>query len=570
MKDLIDFLNEALPWEGKIAKQFKCNMGEALLLREFCRLYVNGTFSVECYDIVSGIFNKEANDSSYKYLNGLDDIKSLFDKGLIVKANSFKKSFAKSKSSLAMLQDNFALSKSFLELLEFKPCDLGAIKASPYIDLSDYLKDEFNRIKLYEKSAFISHIDEELLKYINDFEKYIKNRLKLSKFSNTIKTIFEENSLNKKEQIIFLALLKKEYEEAEEACDQETLLKLITTKESEYLKNKKLIADNSKLIKNNIIYCIEFFDNFKSMLKNFFLTDEILDKLINIKKADKSEKNKLQALIKEENIFELLEPNIDINNVILPKETKEVLDNILKQQDKIVLDRLKRWGISKSISTKIIFYGPPGTGKTMSALALAKAMKKNILSFDCSKILDKYVGESEKNVRKIFDTYKNIVARSNQSPILLLNEADQFLSTRVEGFSASDKMHNQMQNIFLEQIENFNGIIIATTNFLESFDTAFSRRFEYKIEFKKPDFKARLQIWKNSMPKNAILAYIDFEKLANYNLSGAQIIMVIKNTALKVATTDDGIFHMQDFISFIEKELNSSFDNKKIVGFNNG
>lgn len=300
------------------------------------------------------------------------------------------------------------------------------------------------------------------------------------------------------------------------------------------------------------------------------MSDEILERIVNFKEPKKDKKIRLESALKEQDIFELIEPNTDINDVIMPQKTKELLQNILKQQDKTVLERLHRWGIktNKNIEAKIIFYGPAGTGKTMSALSLAKSMKKAVLSFDCSKILSKYVGESEQNVRKIFDTYKNIAANCKQSPILLLNEADQFLSTRVESSGGADKMHNQMQNIFLEQIEKFDGVIIATTNFLESLDTAFSRRFEYKIEFKKPDYKDRVEIWQRALPKNASFDdEFSIENVANYELSGAQIIMVVKNTALKAAISKDGVFKMKDFLECIQKELNSSFDNAKIVGF---
>ena len=111
-----------------------------------------------------------------------------------------------------------------------------------------------------------------------------------------------------------------------------------------------------------------------------------------------------------------------------------------------------------------------------------------------------YVGESEKNVRAIFDKYYDLRKKSKTEPILLLNEADQFLSARTtSSASGSEKMHNQMQNIFLEQIERFDGILIATTNLLESLDKAFSRRFNYKIEFKKPNLKQRLQLWEKTI-----------------------------------------------------------------------
>ncbi len=113
-----------------------------------------------------------------------------------------------------------------------------------------------------------------------------------------------------------------------------------------------------------------------------------------------------------------------------------------------------------------------------------------------------YVGESEKNVRGIFDKYYEIRDKSKVEPILLLNEADQFLSSRTTSSgSGSEKMHNQMQNIFLEQIERFDGILIATTNLLESLDKAFSRRFNYKIEFKKPNFEERKELWEKLLQK---------------------------------------------------------------------
>ena len=257
--------------------------------------------------------------------------------------------------------------------------------------------------------------------------------------------------------------------------------------------------------------------------------------------------------------------------MVLNEKTKELLGAILKQVDKKVLARLNSWGIKnrRGIDAKIIFYGEPGTGKTMSAIGLAKSLKKQILSFDCSKILSKYVGESEQNVRKIFDTYKEICKKSKSEPVLLLNEADQFLSTRVESSSGAEKMHNQMQNIFLEQIERFEGVLIATTNFLQSLDSAFSRRFDYKIEFKKPDFKQRLAIWRKILPENANFEEnFSLERLAEFNLSGAQIVLVLKNTALKVAVKDDAIFTFDDFKTTIERELNSAFGEDKRVGFN--
>ncbi|ECZ3735306.1 ATP-binding protein [Campylobacter coli] len=570
MVRLKEFLSLKNIEESQIYKELKCSKNEALILRELCKNYVISISSINAFTLLTGIFGSE----KYSYLDTLEDLKRLIERGFINQNSGFFKNIESNKSQnliLSLLQSELSLSEYFLEFLEAKP-RLNLDKKEAYGEYLEYLKDEFMRVELYERLSFIrsSTYSDELKAQIKLYEKHIKERLKKSKFYNILADIFKEYSLEYKEQIIFLALLKEEYTLSNEnsvSREMNSLLSLVSENDLEKHKNKSLLQENAPLL--NLIEYDEYLNAFGDISKSFFITDEILQRIINFE-PKQNKKIKIESVLKDQDIFELIEPSIDINDIIMPQNTKELLENILKQQDKKVLERLNSWGIksNKNIEAKIIFYGPAGTGKTMSALAMAKSMKKTVLSFDCSKILSKWVGESEQNVRKIFDTYKNIVQTCKQSPILLLNEADQFLSTRVESSSGSDKMHNQMQNIFLEQIERFSGVIIATTNFLESLDSAFSRRFDYKIEFKKPDFKDRLKIWEKFLPKKALFEKdFDINILSNYELSGAQILMVVKNTALKVAVSQDGVFKMQDFIESIQKELNSSFDKSKIVGF---
>ncbi|EPQ7511748.1 AAA family ATPase [Campylobacter jejuni] len=570
MEKLKNFLSLKNIEDTQIYKELKCAKNEALILRELCRNYVVSISSINAFTLLSTIFGND----KYLYLDALEDLKKLIERGFVNQNSSFFKSLENNKTqtlTLALLQSELSLSEYFLEFLEAKP-RLNFEKQEAYADYLEYLKDEFARIQLYERLSFIqkSAYNSEIKNQIKLYEKHIKERLKKSKFYNVLADIFKEYNLEHKEQIIFLALLKEEYALSNESSisrEMNSLLSLISENDLERHKNKKLLQENAPLL--NLIEYDEYLNAFGDISKSFFIIDEILQRIINFE-PKQSKKIKIESVLKDQDIFELIEPSTDINDIIMPENTKELLENILKQQDKKVLERLHSWGIksNKNIEAKIIFYGPAGTGKTMSALAMAKSMKKSVLSFDCSKILSKWVGESEQNVRKIFDTYKNIVQTCKQGPILLLNEADQFLSTRVDGSSGSDKMHNQMQNIFLEQIERFSGVIIATTNFLESLDSAFSRRFDYKIEFKKPDFKDRLKIWEKFLPKKALFEKdFDINILSNYELSGAQILMVVKNTALKVAVSKDGVFKMQDFIESIQKELNSSFDKSKIVGF---
>ena len=573
MRFLIEFIGGEQ--NSKISSLIKCSQNEAKILRHLSKNYVEGTPQSSVYDVLCVVFGSE----EYKFLAGLADVKNLLESGWIMQGFSiFKNPNADGAGSnlLGLLHSEISLSPLFLKILEEGEFGLTLPAVAPYADHLDYLKDQFLRVELYGKLSFFSKnvssdAKNRLEKDVKELEAIIEKRLNLSKISISVEQIFKDNALNDKEQLIFLALLKEEYVgETDANRDLNALVGILSADEFERIKNRALLDEGSKLIENSLIDYDESLNAYGGFSRTFYITDEILQSVMHPKTQSKSKKLALETLVKEQEIFELIEPSTDINDVVLDVKVKELLDAILKQVDRRVLARLSNWGIKsrKNVDAKIIFYGPPGTGKTMSALSLAKSLKKQVLSFDCSKILSKYVGESEQNVRKIFDTYKEICAKSKSEPVLLLNEADQFLSTRVEGGSGADKMHNQMQNIFLEQIERFEGVLIATTNFLQSLDSAFSRRFDYKIEFIKPDFNGRLAIWRKILPENASFEDgFSVERLAEFNLSGAQIVLALKNTALKVAIKDDGIFTFEDFKTTIERELNSSFGEDKKMGF---
>nr|WP_314538236.1 ATP-binding protein [uncultured Campylobacter sp.] len=575
MKYLLDFLNQDLK-KSKIYELIKYGDEEGEILKYLSKAYVQGTANMSVFELLGAVFGTQ-NDKQLLYLKF---IKNLLDSGWIVQNYSLFKipestQRASAQGLLSLLHSEISLSATFLKILEDGNADINLPELTPYEDHLEYLKDQFLKVELYSKAAIFGDGSSDAKKRINEqiseLTKRINERVKLSKISLKIEQIFKENSLDEKEQIIFLALLKEEYAgDFENGRDLNTLVGLISKDELERIKNRTLLEDGSRLIEGILIDYDEVLNAYGNVSKSFFINEEILQSIMHPKNDKNSKKIKIESLVKEQEIFELIEPVTSLEDVVLNEKTKQLLSTILKQVDKKVLARLSSWGIKtrKNIDAKIIFYGEPGTGKTMSAVGLAKSLKKQILSFDCSKILSKYVGESEQNVRKIFDTYKEICKKSGSEPVLLLNEADQFLSTRVESSSGAEKMHNQMQNIFLEQIERFEGVLIATTNFLQSLDVAFSRRFDYKIEFKKPDFNGRLAIWRKILPENASFED-DFsvERLAEFNLSGAQIVLALKNTALKVAIKDDGIFTFEDFKTTIERELNSSFGEDKKMGF---
>ena len=180
----------------------------------------------------------------------------------------------------------------------------------------------------------------------------------------------------------------------------------------------------------------------------------------------------------------------------------------------------KGWGLGFTC----LFYGAPGTGKTESVLQLARETGRDIMQVDISSVRTKWYGETEKLVKKVFTDYKDFVAQSAKTPILLFNEADAILSVRSElgaDSTSCTKTENAIQNILLQEMETFDGILIATTNLTNNLDAAFERRFLYKIKFEKPDLEAKSEIWRSLMPS---LTTDDALILASeYDFSGGEI-----------------------------------------------
>jgi len=575
LKHLIDFIESKDVAKTSIFGHLKCTKEEAKLIQYICKRYVSGLEEISALQILQDNFGSDG----YTYLKKLGLVKNLLDLGWLIQV-SFGQVKAHESSKLELLSASVTPSISLLRLLEEGSLEIYLPAVKPYTDHLEYLQDQFDMVTLLHNIATFKQgfADNSLsigrLKNkLTLLTQRIEERVKMTEAPIVVEEFFKEKDLDEKEKRIFLALLKEEYSGGEgQFRDMNTLIELISFDEYEKIKNRALLEDGAKLITDDIIDYEEILNMFGGVSRAFYLQEEVMQRIIHPKKKKKVTKLKLDALVEEQDLFEYLKPSTTLDDVVLHPKTRETLNNVVKQVDKDVFKKLKEWGIKdkrKGIDARIIFYGAAGTGKTMTAVSLAKTLKRPILSFDCSKILSMYVGESEKNVRKIFDDFKDLSKKAKVEPILLLNEADQFLSARSEGAgSSADKMHNQMQNIFLEQIEKFEGILIATTNLLGNIDKAFSRRFNYKIEFKKPGRKQRLRLWQFMLPEGADYdESFDMKLLAQHELTGGQINLIIKNTAYKVAVRDESVFSNQDFLEEIEKELGSSFEGTKSMGF---
>lgn len=246
---------------------------------------------------------------------------------------------------------------------------------------------------------------------------------------------------------------------------------------------------------------------------------------------------------------------------------KEQIQRISKMLDernlKGVQQRLKEQGMREGIN--IIFYGAPGTGKTESCLQLARGTGRDILMVDVSKLKDKYVGNSEKQVRGLFRYYRELVKHSEKAPILLFNEADAIFGVRIKNVEHSaDKMNNTLQNIILQEMETLPGILIATTNLETNLDPAFERRFLMKVKFEMPDAGAREQIWKIMLPE---LSEKDAEVLAEkYVFSGGQIENITRKSLINYII-EGSKATMEDIAKYCDEECLVRKNIKKTIGF---
>lgn len=223
--------------------------------------------------------------------------------------------------------------------------------------------------------------------------------------------------------------------------------------------------------------------------------------------------------------------------------------------------RMKDKGLRSGFTC--LFYGSPGTGKTETVYQIARESGRDLFIVDVSQIKSCWVGESEKNIKDVFDKYRACVREGDNIPILLFNEADAIFGIRQQGAErAVDKMENSIQNIILQEMEDLDGILIATTNLTENLDKAFERRFLYKVRFEKPSIEVKRQIWKSMMPDitDANAAYL----ADKFELSGGQIENVARKKTIQniLSGTEPAI---EDLIKYCcEEEIGANKERRRI------
>lgn len=239
------------------------------------------------------------------------------------------------------------------------------------------------------------------------------------------------------------------------------------------------------------------------------------------------------------------------NDIVIPINTTEKMHSVCNQiryRDTV----LNEWGfgfkLNRGKGTAVLFHGESGTGKTMAAEVIANELGRELYRVDLSTVVDKYIGETEKNLSRIF------AEAEKGDCILLFDEADALFGKRSEVNDSRDRYANIEVNYLLQRLEAFDGLTILATNLRRNLDQAFLRRFKYIIEFPFPDIEMRQEIWRRSIPIATPIDEVDFAGLARISATGGTIANAVINGAFTCASRDE-LLSTSALLSAMRSEL---------------
>ncbi len=291
------------------------------------------------------------------------------------------------------------------------------------------------------------------------------------------------------------------------------------------IKYKRSIKEERcPLFKHNFI---EFADSFLNQMNFVQLTPDTFEMLLggNADNSQRVVKPTMGILISPDSI----EEETLFYNTEEEEQIKTLFNAFEEENFQNLVTNMKANKMKAGFT--VLLHGHPGTGKTASVKQMAKATGRSIFLVEIEKVHSKWVGESEKNVAKIFQEYQRCKKVLDKTPILLFNEADAILGKRISVKSSVDQMNNSMQNLLLQNLEDFEGIFIATSNLADQLDSAFDRRLLYKVKFAKPTQSIREQILREAFSElsNETINSIN----GNYLLTGGQIHNIKKKLLVK-------------------------------------
>jgi len=403
-------------------------------------------------------------------------------------------------------KDNFALTDEGLRLLYGEDAALYGVKNGPL--------DRYGFVEAMEKAV-------ERTKDVQNHEWTLTRKvLKMETANSKLSFIGELGSLSTLDRLTFYLVANAFTKDT--CLDLDELDNLYDKHDAFRVKNS-LYAETHPLQKQDLVETVKsgFFNETCICLtdtgKELFLGDDMKFYVNNATKKDMIACDKIQ-----------------MKRLFFDSKTESQLQlvrNSLEDKNYHALrDRLKEKKMNEGIA--VLLYGAPGTGKTESVLQIARETGRDVMHVDISQTKSCWFGESEKKIKEIFRNYRRMCKQSKRMPILLFNEADAVFSKRKEADSSNvTQTENAIQNIILEEMERLDGILVATTNLADNLDSAFERRFLFKIRYERPSTDAKRQIWRDKMPS---LSEEDARALAEtYNFSGGEIDNIVRKVTMK-------------------------------------
>jgi AAA+ superfamily predicted ATPase len=433
-----------------------------------------------------------------------NDLEYLYEKGIFIKTKSSRRVNVKGANDQFSVNEN--ISKA---ILENKP--MPSLEKESFKDIVELLEEIYD-LGIQRDEGEIS-----------TFEMFRKtNKIIQTNLHYLIIKIVNDYAFDIADAHLYLYLIWKTISGHESVSIARAVEGVFDNPSKRVMYMQKVMSGENDLIKNDLFDLVpaRFFNDTEMKLTDKsldILTQSGIKLFVNTKKGD--------------NIIAPTE--IASKKLIYDEEEMKQLAllNSLLQDAKLseVQSRLVDKSLPKGIT--VLLHGAPGTGKTETSLQIAKASNREIMKVEISQSKSMWFGESEKIIKRIFTDYNSFANKCEQTPILLFNEADALISKRVDiSNSNTGQTENTIQNILLEELENFEGILIATTNLADNLDAAFERRFLFKIKFQNPDLSIKTKIWKLKLPK---LTEVNCKKLAaEFDFSGGQIDNIIRKNEI--------------------------------------
>ena len=504
---------EATPVLEALMGKFEITLEEATLFAFILQKFVQSGCSVSLNEVEDDELDiKIGNDN---YIKIVKSLRGLIDKDLVTTASR------RNRSSL--MNPDITIDEGAFFKIVFGRDMLDTINFSDVYSIIDVVRTLFEQRhdeKISEKRFF------------NEFERVMQ---KVDKSIALYELLLPYREIE--QLMIFKAIILKITGFHQQECNRfaidiyENISDIARFMEEIYIesyksfKDKVLLLDDDSSFRNN---------------SSFELTPKAYQKIFGSKIKNK---NEFKAHFSQHLKHSSFKQELFLDDAIA-KTTQTISKAISKKEYANIVKQLKNAKLPCGIVS--LLYGYPGTGKTATVYEISKFTKRDILQVDISKIRDKYVGESEKRLKAIFEEYARAKEELKHTPILLFNEADALIGQRMLTNDSVDVMNNAMQNILLEELEKFEGIFFATTNLIDNMDSAFNRRFLYKVEFAKPSSQTRVKIWKSKLPD---LKESDISAISHYDLSGGQIENVSRKYML------DTILNLKAFDIYELKKL---------------